>query len=165
MGKTSLAVRAKLEHLHTVADSKQTPDGTTTSPTALLTLPATESALHALAHRSLFNPDDEENAYVLVPMVADFLRRHRPEVVRKTGNRLEHRTCALIVENGWGKHDRFPLLDAACLTVAPALPVFLAGENARLQTVCDALAHFLNFTGRWDEWISLIPLCYKMSIS
>ena len=62
-------------------------------------------------------------------MVADFLRRKRPEVVAETGNRLEERAYALIVENGYEKHDRFPVLDAAWPTVAPALPLFLAGPN------------------------------------
>ena len=90
-----------------------------------------------------------------MPMVADFLRRKRPEVVAETGNRLEQRAYALIVENGYQQHDRFPVLDAAWPTVAPALPLFLAGPNDRLQTVCDALTNFLNFTGRWDEWLSL----------
>jgi hypothetical protein len=88
-------------------------------------------------------------------MVADFLRRKRPEVVVETGSRLEQRAYALIVENGYDKHDRFPVLDAAWPTVAPALPLFLAGPNERLQTVCNALANFLHFTGRWDEWLSL----------
>ena len=59
------------------------------------------------------------------------------------------------MENGYREHDRFPVLDAAWPTVAPALPLFLAGPNDRLQTVCDALAMFLDFTGRWDEWVSL----------
>jgi tetratricopeptide (TPR) repeat protein len=35
------------------------------------------------------------------------------------------------------------------------LPLFLAGPNPRLQTVCNALAQFLEFTGRWDERLSL----------
>jgi tetratricopeptide (TPR) repeat protein len=40
--------------------------------------------------------------------------------------------------------------------VAPALPLFLAAPNDRLQTVCNALGNFLNFTGRWDELLSLV---------
>lgn len=88
-------------------------------------------------------------------MVADFLRNKRPEVVNGTGSRLEKRAYALIVENGYQKHDRFPVLDAAWPSVAPALPRFLAGPNDRLQTVCDALQNFLNFTGRWDERLAL----------
>jgi tetratricopeptide (TPR) repeat protein len=59
------------------------------------------------------------------------------------------------VENGYEKHDRFPALDAAWPTVAPALPLLVAGPNERLQTVCNALERFLDFTGRWDEWLSL----------
>ncbi len=116
---------------------------------------AAETALGDLADRALVIPDDEEANFGLVPMAAAFLRNGRPEAVKETGIRLERRAYALIVENGYQKHDRFPVLDAAWPTVAPAIPVFLAGENARLQTVCYALTDFLNFTGRWDEWLSL----------
>jgi tetratricopeptide (TPR) repeat protein len=88
-------------------------------------------------------------------MVAEFLRRKKPDVVAETGNRLENRAYALIGENGFSKHNRFPVLDAVWPTVAPALPLFLAGDNDRLQAVCIALVEFLNFTGRWDELLSL----------
>lgn len=47
--------------------------------------------------------------------------------------------------------DRFPGLEAAWPGIAPALRLFLAGDNARLQTACNALRAFLNFQGRWDE--------------
>jgi tetratricopeptide (TPR) repeat protein len=114
-----------------------------------------ETALRTLANRSLVIPDQEETAYALVPMVADFLRRNRPEVVAETGSRLEQRAYELIVENGYEKHDSFSVLDAAWPTLAPALPLFVAGPNPRLQTVCDALNRFLEFTGRWDERLSL----------
>jgi len=114
-----------------------------------------ETALRTLANRSLVVPDQEERAFALVPMVADFLRRKRPEVIVETGSRLEQRAYALIMENGYQKHDHFPVLDAAWPTVAPTLPLFVAGPNPRLQTVCDALNVFLDFTGRWDERLSL----------
>jgi tetratricopeptide (TPR) repeat protein len=120
-----------------------------------LSTTAATAALCDLVQTALVIPDDEEKAFVLVPMVADFLRNKRPEVVAETGNRLEKRAYALIVENGYEKHDLFPVLEAAWPTVAPALPLFLAGPNPRLQTVCAALFSFLNFTGRWDEWLSL----------
>ena len=140
MALTYFTLPAKVEHIAEVAGLDEEP---------------VEIALRTLANRSLVVPDQEETAFALVPMVADFLRRKRPEVVAETGNRLEKRAYALIVENGYEEHDRFPVLDAAWPTVAPALPLFLAGPNARLQTVCDALDHFLEFTGRWDEWLSL----------
>ena len=116
---------------------------------------AAQTGLGDLANRALVIPDEEEKNFSLVPMVADFLRNKRPEVVNGTGSRLEKRAYALIVENGYSKHERFPVLDAAWPSVAPALPRFLAGPNDRLQTVCDALHAFLNFTGRWDEWLAL----------
>lgn len=117
---------------------------------------AAQGALSDLSSRALVLPDLEERNFSLVPMVADFLRKKKREVVAEIGNRLERRAYALIVENGYSNHQRFPKLDAAWPTVAPALSLFLAGENSQLQTVCDALQLFFEFTGRWDEWLSLI---------
>jgi tetratricopeptide (TPR) repeat protein len=139
-GLTYFTLPAKVEHIVELA-------GLDTEPV--------ETALSTLSNRSLVVPDQEERSFALVPMVADFLRRKRPEVVEETGRRLEERAYALIVENGHEQHDRFPVLDAAWPTISPALPLFLAGPNPRLQTVCVALAKFLDFTGRWDEQLSL----------
>lgn len=137
---TYFSLPAKVEHIAEVAGIAKEP---------------VETALRTLANRSLVVPDQEEKNFGLVPMVAEFLRRKRPEVVAETGNRLEKRAYALIVENGYEKHDCFPVLDAAWPTVAPALPLFVAGPNDLLQTVCDALQDFFDFTGRCDEWLSL----------
>ncbi|MEI7820226.1 MAG: tetratricopeptide repeat protein, partial [Verrucomicrobiota bacterium] len=117
--------------------------------------PDTDRALRKLTVRSLAVPTDELKTFTLVPMVADFLRKKKPEVVAETGDRLEKRAFALITENGFDKHDRFPALEAAWPGIAPALPLFLAGDNARLQTVCAVLQTFLEFQGRWDEWLAL----------
>jgi tetratricopeptide (TPR) repeat protein len=137
---TYFTLPAKVEHIAAVAGLDEA---------------SVETALRTLANRSLVVPDQEDQHFALVPVVSDFLRRKRPEVVAETGNRLEQRAYALIVENGYGEHDRFPVLDTAWPTVAPALPLFLAGPNPQLQTACDALQIFLGFTGRWDEWLSL----------
>lgn len=137
---TYFTLPAKVEHIATIAG---------------LDKEATETALASLANRALVTPDQEETAFALVPMVAEFLSRKRPEVVAETGNRLEKHAYALIVENGYEKYDRFPVLDDAWPTVAPAFTLFLAGPNDQLQTVFDALKTFLNFTGRWDERLSL----------
>jgi tetratricopeptide (TPR) repeat protein len=114
-----------------------------------------DRALRGLVNRSLVVPSEELKTFALVPLVADFLRTTRPEVVRETGDRLEKSAYALVVENGYEQYDRFPVLDAAWPTVAAALPYFLAGPNERIQTMCDALVDFLDFTGRWDESLGL----------
>ena len=114
-----------------------------------------ETALGSLANRSLVTDNAEGTHYALVPLVADFLRNKKPEVVEETGNTLEKRAFALIMDNGYRNFDRFPTLEAAWPGIAPALDLFLAGDNARLQTVCDALYQFLNFQGRWDEQLAL----------
>lgn len=131
---------AKVEHLAELAELENE---------------ATEIALRTLANRSLVIPDSEEIAFALLPMVADFLRRARPEAVAETGNRLEKRAYALIMENGYEQHDRFPTLDDAWPTVSPAIPLFVAGSNDRLVQICEALQDFLKFTGRWDDRLFL----------
>jgi tetratricopeptide (TPR) repeat protein len=137
---TYFSLTAKVEHVAAVAGCDED---------------TVETALRSLANRSLVVPNTEEKAFALVPMVADFLRRRKPEVVAETGDRLEEHAYALVVENGYQKHDNFPVLDAAWPTIAAALPSFLTGPNNRLQTVCAALTDFFDFTGRWDEWLAL----------
>lgn len=114
-----------------------------------------ETALRTLVNCSLIVPNTEETTFVLVPMVADFLRRRKPEVVAETGDRLEGHAYALVLENGYRNYDNFPVLDAAWPTVAAALPRFLIGPNDQLQAACGAMRYFLEFTGRWDEWLAL----------
>ena len=75
---------------------------------ATLSQPAAQTALGDLSSRALVVPDEEEKNFALVPMVTDFLRRKRPEIVAETGHRLEERAYALIVENGYKKHDSLP---------------------------------------------------------
>lgn len=115
----------------------------------------TDRALRRLANRSLAVPNDELTAFSLVPMVADFLRRKKPEVVADTGDRLERRAYALIIENGFHNYGGFPVLEAAWPGIAPALALILAGDNDRLQDVCNGLDRFLEFQGRWDEKLAL----------
>jgi tetratricopeptide (TPR) repeat protein len=76
-------------------------------------------------------------------------------MVKDTGQRLEARAYALITENGHLTNAPFEVLEAAWLTVAPALPLFIEGPNRRLQELCKAVKFFLDFTGRWDERIFL----------
>lgn len=123
-----------------------------------------EIAMRALTNRSLVVPDQGETAFALVPMVADFLRRKRPDIAVEIGDRLEERAYTLIAENGHKTFDRFPFLEAAWPTVAAALPLFVAGPNPRLQTVCEALQPFLNFTGHWDERLALNQLAENKAV-
>jgi tetratricopeptide (TPR) repeat protein len=115
----------------------------------------TERALRSLTNRSLAVPNAELKSFALVPLVADFLRKKKPDLVSEKGDRLEDRAYALIIENGYQEHERFPVLEAAWPIIAPALTRFLTGDNVRLQTVCDALRYFLDFHGRWDECLAL----------
>jgi len=137
---TYFTVPAKVEHITELAECAET---------------NAARALRSLINRSLVVPSEELKTFTLVPLVAEFLRKKKPEVMTKTGDRLEKRANALVVENGYGQTDRFSILDAAWPTIAAALPRFIAGDNNRLQTVCDAINSFLDFTGRWDEWLAL----------
>ena len=120
-----------------------------------LTVTAAQTALGDLANRALVMPDEADETFALVPMVADFLRAKKPEAVAETGDRLEKRAYALIMECGYRNHDRFPELEAAWPGIAPALPLFLSGNNTQLHKVCFSLSRFLDCQGRWDEWLAL----------
>jgi tetratricopeptide (TPR) repeat protein len=88
-------------------------------------------------------------------LAAKFLRERRPESVSQAGDRLVDRAYALAVETGYDKHDRFQLMEEQWPLLAAAMPRLILGELAHLQTVCGALRTFLNFSGRWDELLSL----------
>jgi tetratricopeptide (TPR) repeat protein len=131
---------AKLEHLAEIAERAEAD---------------TKRALRSLVNRSLVVPSEELTTFALVPLVADFLRKRKPEAIAETGDRLEKRAYALVVENGDDKYDRFPVLDAAWPTVAAALPRFLFGPIDSPPRVWDGLKFFLEFTGRFDESLAL----------
>jgi tetratricopeptide (TPR) repeat protein len=122
---------------------------------AALPHPAAQTALEDLADRALLVADAEAETFFLPPLAGLFLRNKRPHHVAQCGDRLTDRAYALAVENGNQKYDRFPALEAGWPTLAAALPLLVAGDNARLQRVCSALVDFLNFSGRWDERLTL----------
>jgi hypothetical protein len=125
---TYFTLPAKVEHIAEIVGSsprvlsRQAIPGDATPSTApahdeapdregtrgLQSFAAVETALRSLANRSLAVPTDELKTFTLVPMVADFLRKKKPEIVAETGDRLKARAYALILENGWDNHDRFP---------------------------------------------------------
>lgn len=120
-----------------------------------LAKPDTDRALRSLTVRSLAVPTDELTAFTLVPMVGYFLWEKKSKVVVDTGFRLEQCAYSLIIENGYKNYDRFLTLEAVWPSLAPALALFLSGDNGRLQTICHALEDFLDFHGRWDELLAL----------
>lgn len=130
-----------------------------------INLNAAQGALSDLSSRALTIPDKEERSFVLVPMVADFLRRKRQNLVSATGDRLEACAYKLVIENGQENFECFQNLDEAWSFIAAALPLFIGGKNDRLQVVCNALGPFLDFTGRWDERLSLEKHAEKVAVS
>jgi tetratricopeptide (TPR) repeat protein len=114
--------------------------------------------LEDLSDRALVQGDDVAQAFVLSPLVAIFLRRRHPEIIAQTGQRLAASVYALALEGDFRdfrNYARVPVLTAQWPKIAAALPLFLQGDNARLQKLCDALNRFLNFSGHWDEWLAL----------
>lgn len=120
-----------------------------------LALPAAQTALEDLADRALLVSDELAQVFLLPILAATFLRHRRPEAVAQSGDRLADRAYALAMENGGRNYEHFPKLEAEWLSIAAALPLFLKGDNNRLQDLCDALIDFLDFSGRWDEQLAL----------
>lgn len=117
--------------------------------------PAARTALEDLADRALLVADAALERYFLPPLAATFLRRTHPQAVGQTGDRLTDRAYALALANGNQEYERFPTLEAEWPTLTAALPLFVQGKNERLQSVCNALGTFFNFSGHWDEWLVL----------
>lgn len=115
-----------------------------------------ETALEDLTDRSILVADFESRTFYLPPLTAKFIKIRRPEAVTQTGDALTQRAYALAMQYGGDtNYDGFRTLDAEWGLLAAALPRLLTGDNRRLQTVCNQLINFLNFTGRWDEEIWL----------
>jgi tetratricopeptide (TPR) repeat protein len=124
-------------------------------PLAELSETAALTALDDLRDRALLIEDESNGTWLLPPLAARFLRLRRPEAVGAAGQRLEAEAYALVMQHGRAANAPFTELEAVWPTVQAALPLLIAGDNTRLQTVCDALQMFLNFTGRWDVWLTL----------
>ena len=89
-------------------------------------------------------------------MVADFLRKKKPEVVAETGDRLEKRAYALIIENGY--REARPLPGARRRLAQRGPRPARASSPGRMpgsKPCAMRSTFFLNFTGRWDEWLAL----------
>jgi tetratricopeptide (TPR) repeat protein len=117
---------------------------------------AAETALEDLTDRSILTSDLPAQTYILPPLTAKFIRTRRPEAVTQTGDALTNRATALALQYGGAtNYEGFRTLDAEWDFISAALPRLLTGDNYRLQSVCDQLMYFLNFTGRWDDRIWL----------
>jgi tetratricopeptide (TPR) repeat protein len=118
---------------------------------------AAETALEDLTDRSILTSDLPKQTYFLPPLTAKFIRTRRPEAVTQTGDALTDRAYALAMQYGGRSKDyeKFPTLDAEWDFISAAMPRLLTGDNARLQTICRQLYFFLDFTGRWDDWLWL----------
>lgn len=124
-------------------------------PLTGLSSKAAEMALDGLRDRALLVEDNQSAKWLLPPLAARFLRRTHPKAVGVSGKRLADQVYALVMENGYEQFPLFPNLEAAWPKIAAALPVLLAGNNRRLQAFCDAVKYFVEFSGRWDEMLSL----------
>ncbi|MBI3169948.1 MAG: tetratricopeptide repeat protein, partial [Chloroflexi bacterium] len=114
-----------------------------------------ETALEDLTDRSILISNLESRTFFLPPLTAKFIRTRRPEAVTQTGDALTDRAYALAMQYGGNAEEGFRTLDAEWDFISAALPRLLTGENTRLQIVCTLLDQFLNFTGRWDDWLWL----------
>jgi tetratricopeptide (TPR) repeat protein len=114
-----------------------------------------QPVLESLADRALVVGDVELRHFALTPLVAEFLRRARPELVNESGLRLGNHVYALAVENQNRGSQGLDALEESWSIIEAALPILIADDNGRLQTVCKALDKFLSATARLDEWLIL----------
>ena len=126
----------------------------------------TKEVLVELADCSLCTSVSQENdSFGLAPLVASFLRRTLPKAVRDIGQHINDWAYMLAVTNGYTRYDLYHMLDGHWPVISAALPLFLVGSNERLQTVCEALLHFLDSRGYWDEWLWLERKAEERAVS
>jgi nucleoside phosphorylase/tetratricopeptide (TPR) repeat protein len=147
--ETEMQVLAALTHFKEPASVRSIVDVTGLTERVALT------ALEDLTDRSLLLSDENDQRFILPVLAASFLRRKCAEVIAQAGLRITDRAYALVLENGYKNYDRFSVLQSEWPTIAAALPLLMVGENERLQKTCDALNNFLNFSGYWDERVTL----------
>lgn len=114
-----------------------------------------QTALEDLHDRVLLVSDPKTQEFLMPPLFALFFRRKRSETLAQTGERLADRAYALVNDNGYESYERFPQIESGWPLVDAALPLIIQGDNGRLQPWCQALKHFLDFSGRWDELLLL----------
>ncbi|HKU73010.1 MAG TPA: DUF4062 domain-containing protein [Pyrinomonadaceae bacterium] len=116
-----------------------------------------ETALEDLTDRSILTSDLSAQTYFLPPLTAKFIRTRRPEAVTETGDALTNHAYALALQyGGFDNYEGFRTLDTEWDFIFAALPRLLTGDNDGLQTICDQLFRFLEFTGRWDNLLLLL---------
>lgn len=113
------------------------------------------AALDGLRDRALLIEDDNSGTWFLPPLASRFLRQRRSKAVGTTGERLAREAYALALQYGGLENAPYAELGGAWPTIQAALPLLIAGDNASLQKVCDSIYFFLEYSGRWDELLSL----------
>lgn len=127
---------------------------------------AAETALEDLTDRAILVSDPESKAFYLPPLAGQFIKTRRPEAVTKTGDALANKAYTIVMQfGGWHNNEGFRMLDAEWDFLSAALPILLRGDNDCLQTVCNQLHVFLDFTGRWDEEIWLNGLAEMRALN
>lgn len=116
--------------------------------------PAAQTALEDLTDRALLLSDNQSETFLLPALASNFLRRKRPEAVSSAGTRLVAQVKDLVMKYGGQKYDRFSRLESKWPAIAAALPILRQVDNQLLQTICQELEDFLDFSGRWDELLS-----------
>ncbi|MEM9776672.1 MAG: AAA family ATPase, partial [Chloroflexota bacterium] len=113
------------------------------------------TACEDLVDRALLISDESQKTFVLPPLTATFLRRAHMEATSKSGERLKKNVYNLVIQNGYNNYDRFHFLEKEWPMISASLPLFILGDNNKLQQICDALQMFFNYSGRWKEWLIL----------
>jgi tetratricopeptide (TPR) repeat protein len=114
-----------------------------------------QAELESLVNRAVLTADADFKSFAVSPRVRARVRDRYPESVAVAGKRLTDYISELVRGNGLDDYEHFPVLYAEWPAIHAALPFFLQGDIARLQTFCQGLDSFLEFFGCWDEQLAL----------
>lgn len=83
------------------------------------------------------------------------MRRARPDLILHSTGIIRDLAYKLIIETEDDPSDRITLLETEWPLISAAIPLFINGSYRNLQTACRLLDGFLEFSGRWTEWLNL----------
>lgn len=117
---------------------------------------AIETALDDLTNRSMIISKYDNHTFFLPSNAAAFLQKQKPSLIKQTASRLcDSAYQKILTSGGRTNFDGLRALEDEWFALEAAFPLLLELDNDRIQILCEMLYPFLDFSGRWDEGLTL----------
>ena len=114
-----------------------------------------QTSVEDLIDRAILVGDLLSGLCYLPPLTAKFLRRINPQLVEHSISSIRDLACKIIREAEENPSGKIGYLEAEWPLISAALPYLPNGNYRTLQDICKLIGSFLEFSGRWTEWLKL----------